>query len=90
MTKLADPTLDLCHHLRFKGLREDLDGDELALVVLYNHVPYQCLHTCQPWGTDGDVAAPETCTRDRPCWAGRTLPLSPPLCDALADGPDAD
>ncbi|MFV8754440.1 hypothetical protein ACNOYE_28160 [Nannocystaceae bacterium ST9] len=80
--------IDLCRYLRWKGHRDDLDGDDLAFVLIHNHVQYQCLHTCQPWGTDGDVAAPETCTGDRPCWTGRTLETSAALADALAAGPD--
>ncbi len=82
--------IDMCRFLRWKGHRDDLDGDELALVVIHNHVQYQCLHTCQPWGTDGDVAAPEICTSERPCWTGRTLETSAALAEALADGPDHD
>lgn len=82
--------MDLCRHLRWKGYHEDSDGDELALVVLGNRAHYQCLHTCQPWGTDGDVAAPEACVSERPCFTGRDLPVSPELLAALAQGPDAD
>ena len=76
--------IDLCRFLRWKGYRDDLQGDELAHVLIHNHVPYQCLHTCQPWGTDGDVATPETCTRERPCWTGVALPISPSMQAALA------
>lgn len=65
-----------------------MDGDELTLMVRHNHVPYTCLQTCQPWGLDGDVAAPETCTRQRSGWRGRTLPVSAELRDALAEADD--
>jgi hypothetical protein len=81
--------MDLCRFLRWKGYEDELDGDTFTETVLHNHVPYQCLKTCQPWGTDGAVAAPETCTRARACWTGRVLPVSEVLLAALRD-PDPE
>ena len=33
-----------------------------------NQVPFGCLRTCRAWGPDDDLAAPELCTADRPCF----------------------
>ena len=60
-----------CDCLRYKGYHERADPDALEAVFVRNHVPYRCLMTGQPWGTDGDVAAPETCTPDRVCFEPR-------------------
>ena len=43
----------------------------LTLDFLKNEVPYSCLKTCQPWGPDDDVVAPEACVEQRGCFRSR-------------------
>lgn len=61
--------MELCSKLRWKGFSREIEGvDELALVFARNHVQYSCLTTCQPWGPDDELAAPECCNGARPCF----------------------
>lgn len=62
--------MTLCRWLRWKTLygRETLTEAELSELVARNDVPYSCLKTCEAWGPDGDVAAPEACGGDRACF----------------------
>ena len=60
----------LCAHLRWKtyyGARWDTRAQMLE-DLLRGDVPYSCLHTCQSWGPDEDVAAPERCQPGRTCF----------------------
>lgn len=61
----------MCRHLRWKAFygkrwatRADLQA-ELAL----SDSPFSCLLTCQGFGPDGAIAAPEACDEDRSCFA---------------------
>jgi hypothetical protein len=66
--------LELCRHLRWKSLSRDLDDpEEIAFAFARNQVPYSCLRTCQAWGPDEDLAAPELCGTDRECFEASAL-----------------
>ncbi|MFN7972935.1 MAG: hypothetical protein U0166_11390 [Acidobacteriota bacterium] len=66
--------MSVCQCLRWKGYHRALQPEEIELAFQRNHVPYTCLHTGQPWGPDGDVAAPEACASGRDCFeASETL-----------------
>jgi len=60
----------LCAHLRWKGLfgRHFASWDALAIEMALNDAAFSCLRTCQSWGPDDDVAAPECCQPDRHCF----------------------
>jgi hypothetical protein len=59
----------LCRHLRWKSQsRDDPDPRWIFESLDRGQVPFSCLHTCQPWGPDDDVVAPECCTTERPCY----------------------
>jgi hypothetical protein len=61
--------LALCANLRWKSATRDSDDDAAILAVFQrNQVPYTCLETCQGWGPDGDVVAPECCEPGRSCF----------------------
>ncbi len=67
MTKLK-----LCVNLRWKSAsRESDDDDEILAAFLRNQVPYTCLSTCQSWGPDGEIVAPELCEPGRTCFHAR-------------------
>ena len=59
--------MDLCKYLRWKGHSRDSDVAELNFTFARNQVTYSCLRTCQPWGPDDELAAPEGCHAGRPC-----------------------
>ena len=63
-------TVDLCHSLRWKGYvgASWRTHEELAAALSTSDSPFSCLHTCRSWGPDDDLVAPESCTRDRPCF----------------------
>ena len=62
--------MSLCRWLRWKSFyaAEDFTDDELRDIFARNEVPYTCLRNDQPFGDDGDVCAPEACTRERACF----------------------
>ena len=68
-----------CRDLRWKGYSEDLSDAAVQMIFIVNRLPYLCLQTSQPWGTDGDIAAPETCHRARSCFVAH----SPKMRDNL-------
>ena len=60
--------MKVCRKLRWKGYSEEaLEPAMMAFTFARNQVPYTCLTTCQPWGEDDQLAAPETCGPDRKC-----------------------
>ena len=63
--------MDLCAWMRNKALlgRAVITDAELELVYVRSDSPFSCNRTCQPWGPDDDLAAPETCTSARACFA---------------------
>ncbi len=66
--------MHLCRYLRWKGYAPDAaELAEFELTFARNQVPYSCLHTCQPWGPDDDLAAPERCDDSRPCYEASPL-----------------
>lgn len=66
--------MQICNFLRWKGHTRDIaELGEVQLTFARNQVPYTCLQTCQPWGPDDELAAPECCNDSRPCY--RPSPL---------------
>lgn len=62
--------MKLCAWLRWKGLygaRWDT-REEMIADMLRSDSPFSCLRTCQPWGPDDDLAAPEGCQPSRGCF----------------------
>ena len=71
--------MTLCRSLRWKtwyGARWDTP-EALAADLFRNDVPFSCLHTCRPWGRDGDAAVPERCVPGRACFS--PSPKTPPV-----------
>ena len=66
--------MDVCRFLRWKGRhgRDTVSEADLQAVHQRNHLPYTCLLTSQCWGPDEHPAAPEACTRERPCFGEQT------------------
>ncbi len=62
--------MDLCRHLRWKGYfgRRWRSEAELEAALALSDAPFSCLRTCQAWGPDDDLAAPEICDRERSCF----------------------
>jgi len=70
---------DLCKHLRWKSHSRDSGNPAAILESLQRQsVPFSCLHTCQPFGPDDDLVAPELCCRERRCFVQSRL-VDPPL-----------
>lgn len=70
----------LCRHLRWKShARNEAGAALVAESMSRNQVQYGCRKTCQPWGPDDDLAAPECCTPERDCY----------LADPLVEQADA-
>lgn len=69
--------MDFCRHLRWKGFygRRWASEKELQAELAVVDAPFSCLRTCQAWGPDDEVAAPETCDGERPCF--EPSPLTP-------------
>lgn len=68
-------SLELCQSLRWKSYygQDWEDEEHLLAVLMRNEVPYSCLKTCRSWGPDDDIAAPERCTSNRPCFEASPL-----------------
>ncbi|MEZ4451672.1 MAG: hypothetical protein R3B09_19555 [Nannocystaceae bacterium] len=61
--------MQLCRFLRWKDpAREGASLDEVVAAFARNRVHYGCLRTCQPWGPDDELAAPECCNDARGCF----------------------
>lgn len=62
--------MNLCRHLRWKSYytTPTFTDDDLAAMFAMNEVPYSCLKTCEAWGPDDAIAAPERCGPERPCF----------------------
>lgn len=61
--------MDLCRHLRWKTFsRHDGDPAAIEASLQRGQVPFSCLRTCQSWGPDDDVVAPERCCAERACF----------------------
>lgn len=74
--------MELCRHLRWKTFsRDDGDPDVIQASLLRGQVPYSCLRTCQSWGPDEQVVAPELCRRRRGCYE-----VDPQGADGKDDG----
>ena len=68
--------LELCRNLRWKSITRDLEHPQEVLgAFARNHVPYTCLQTCRAWGPDDELAAPELCHDERPCYRPSALTL---------------
>lgn len=65
--------MKICRFMRWKGLygQAHLDDATLLADAMRAGVPFSCLHTCQPWGPDEDIATPERCTPERGCFEAR-------------------
>lgn len=61
-----------CRHRTWKGRdRWEALPEAAREAALYaSTVPFSCLHTCQRWGPDEEIAAPERCGPDRRCGEG--------------------
>ena len=60
---------DLCRNLRWKTHSRSTGNPMVVLESLRrNQVPFTCLHTCQVFGPDDDLVAPELCDRSRSCY----------------------
>lgn len=68
----------LCRFLRWKNFyARDWRGPEgLAAELTTSDATFSCLRTCQPWGPDDGVAAPETCGSRRMCFERSALSTS--------------
>ena len=62
--------MEMCRHLRWKGFygKRWATVAELAEELATSDSPFSCLRTCQSWGPDDDVAAPEACNASRSCF----------------------
>ena len=62
--------MQLCRHLRWKALygQRYASVEELELAFTVADAPFSCLHSCQPWGPDEDVAEPGRCQPGRACF----------------------
>ncbi|MGB1274437.1 MAG: hypothetical protein ACPG77_01705 [Nannocystaceae bacterium] len=70
--------MELCKMLRWKGFSRDAaELDAFEFVFARNQVQYSCLRTCQPWGPDDELTAPECCNSSRSCYAPSTLVRKP-------------
>ena len=67
--------MTLCDWMRSKslGTRRFATQAELEAALTNVDSTFTCLRTCQPWGPDGQLCAPETCGEGRPCfeWSPR-------------------
>ncbi len=59
-----------CRHLRWKSVSHGGEADEADILasMLRRQVPFSCLRTCQAWGPDDELVAPEDCVPERPCY----------------------
>ena len=65
-----------CRWLRWKLASEDRLEGRVEWVFHANLVPYSCLKTCEAWGPDQDLAAPERCgDARRSCYQAGPPPL---------------
>lgn len=63
------PVQHLCRFLRWKTQSRDAGDPRLVFESLARgQVPFECLHTCHPWGPDDDQVAPELCGPGRGCF----------------------
>lgn len=70
---------DLCKHLRWKSHSRDSGSPAAILESLQRQqVPFSCLHTCQPFGPDDDIVAPDLCCSERSCFVQSRL-VEPPV-----------
>ncbi|MCB9760979.1 MAG: hypothetical protein H6739_14160 [Alphaproteobacteria bacterium] len=69
--------MDLCRFLRWKGFHGQRWPSQAALDATLTRidVPCSCLKTCQSWGPDDELVAPESCARGRGCF--ERSPLTP-------------
>ena len=61
---------DLCRWLRWKAIVgvDRLDGAQLGVLYGTADAQFSCLGTCEAWGPDADLAAPERCQPGRACF----------------------
>lgn len=62
--------MTLCRFMRWKSYYTTPTFTEAQLGELFaeNEVPYSCLKTCEAWGPDDALAAPERCGPTRSCF----------------------
>jgi hypothetical protein len=75
--KPTENKIQLCRFLRWKGVHDIRNEEDLKLAFMKNEVPYSCLRTCQAWGPDESIAAPEDCNATRSCFERSTKIFSP-------------
>lgn len=87
---------DLCRKLRWKSHSRTTGNPMVVLESLRrNQVPFTCLHTCQVFGPDDDLVAPELCDRTRSCYEPDPMILDLEGAEATPDSgaeatPDSD
>jgi hypothetical protein len=62
--------MELCAHLRWKSLHgaEARTLREVLELAASSQVPFTCLRSCRSWGPDDQLASPELCGSERPCF----------------------
>lgn len=62
--------MKMCQNLRWKAFygKRWASVEELESDLMTADSPFSCLLTCQGFGPDGDLAAPETCDDTRRCF----------------------
>lgn len=62
--------MELCRSLRWKSfyMQKSFSAEDLQLLFSLNEVPYSCLQTCEAWGPDEALSAPERCQPGRGCF----------------------
>ena len=62
--------MELCRSLRWKSFygQKSFSAEDLLNLFSLNEVPYSCLQTCEAWGPDDDLKAPERCQPGRSCF----------------------
>jgi len=81
--------MELCRSLRWKSAsRTSGDPRQVRESLLRSQVPFSCLRTCQPWGPDDELAAPECCTSARSCFVPDPMGGgNPPKGGGSSEGP---
>ena len=58
-----------CRYLRWKGYHRDVESPLHVINALAaGDVSFSCLHTAWPSGPDDQLACPEGCNMNRPCF----------------------
>jgi len=60
----------MCRNLRWKAFygKRWPTQEDVAVELMTSDSPFSCLMTCQAFGPDGEIAAPEACDDTRTCF----------------------